>query len=173
MQPSTVRPAARRATATAASATKRDLLGDDRADVIAILYGINDARYTAAPATFNHDDFVRDYRDVLAGLVRRRLRARCHRHRQPAASARRRLRRGHRDGFAGQTRAEFQRYVGTVEIDRARSRHLLRARQRADGRRGRRRPHPRPTTSTPTHAGHAKIAEIFADATHRLTRFLR
>jgi lysophospholipase L1-like esterase len=46
----------------------RDLLGPERADVVAILYGFNDARYIGAPGTFNHDNFVRDYREVLAGL---------------------------------------------------------------------------------------------------------
>ncbi|ODU62548.1 MAG: hypothetical protein ABT13_00810 [Pelagibacterium sp. SCN 68-10] len=46
-----------------------DLLGDDRADGIAILYGYNDARYTADPARFNVAAFARDYRIVLDGLL--------------------------------------------------------------------------------------------------------
>lgn len=48
---------------------ERDLLGAERADVIAILYGFNDARYVGAPETFNLDGFIRDYRDVLTGLL--------------------------------------------------------------------------------------------------------
>jgi lysophospholipase L1-like esterase len=48
---------------------ERDLLGAERADVIAILYGFNDARYIGAPETFNLNGFIRDYRDVLTGLL--------------------------------------------------------------------------------------------------------
>jgi lysophospholipase L1-like esterase len=47
---------------------ERDLLGEARADVLAILYGFNDARYIDAPASFHAEHFVRDYREVLAGL---------------------------------------------------------------------------------------------------------
>ena len=51
---------------------RRDLLGSDRADLVAILYGFNDARYTLAPATLNADGFRRDYlRSVAAACGRR------------------------------------------------------------------------------------------------------
>ena len=45
------------------------LLGNARADALVVLYGYNDARYTAAPETFNLAAFVRDYRAILADLV--------------------------------------------------------------------------------------------------------
>ena len=48
---------------------RRDLLGEDRSDVLAILYGTNDARHTAAPHTLNHEGFVRDFRALLAALT--------------------------------------------------------------------------------------------------------
>jgi lysophospholipase L1-like esterase len=48
---------------------RRDLLGVDRADAVAILYGYNDARYTADPRRFNVTAFIRDYRVVLTGLL--------------------------------------------------------------------------------------------------------
>ncbi|RYE72299.1 MAG: SGNH/GDSL hydrolase family protein, partial [Hyphomicrobiales bacterium] len=54
---------------------ERDLLGPERADVIAILYGTNDARYTAAPQSFGRTGFVRDFREVLGGLLRAGYRA--------------------------------------------------------------------------------------------------
>lgn len=48
---------------------RNDLLGPDRAGCIALLYGYNDARYTADPARFNVVAFVRDYRTVLDALL--------------------------------------------------------------------------------------------------------
>ncbi len=48
---------------------RRDLLGDDRSDFIAILYGTNDARHTGAPLSLNHDGFIRDFRAMLTGLI--------------------------------------------------------------------------------------------------------
>lgn len=92
---------------------RADLLGDDRADGIAILYGYNDARYTADPARFNVAAFVRDYRVVLDGLL--------------AAGAERDglclgsppyppdagLQLGSA-GFTGQSRAGFEAYVDAV-----------------------------------------------------------
>lgn len=49
---------------------RRDLLGEDRSDFIAILYGTNDARHTGAPQSLNHGGFIRDFRAVLEGLLR-------------------------------------------------------------------------------------------------------
>ncbi|MCP8881950.1 SGNH/GDSL hydrolase family protein [Devosia sp. XJ19-1] len=48
---------------------QRDLLGKDRSDLVAILYGCNDARYVAAPATINRNGLVRDYTMVIEGLL--------------------------------------------------------------------------------------------------------
>lgn len=48
---------------------ERDLLGSERGDYLAILYGTNDARHTGAPDAFNLAGFVRDYRALLGGLT--------------------------------------------------------------------------------------------------------
>jgi lysophospholipase L1-like esterase len=89
------------------------LLGDDRSDVIAVLYGFNDARYVGAPDTFNRDGFVRDYSLLLEGLI-------------AAGYAPADICIGSpphlpdagfsvgSDGFAGQTREQFENYVETV-----------------------------------------------------------
>jgi lysophospholipase L1-like esterase len=45
-----------------------DLIDTERTDLVAILYGFNDARYIGAPRTFNLDGFIRDYRDVVGNL---------------------------------------------------------------------------------------------------------
>jgi lysophospholipase L1-like esterase len=94
---------------------ERDLLGETRADLIAILYGSNDARYTAAPATFTHDNFVRDYRAVLAGLFSAGYAADAIVIGSPPHLPDAGFAVGAEDGFAGQSRSEFQRYVGTVK----------------------------------------------------------
>lgn len=91
----------------------RDLLGPQRCDALAILYGFNDARYVGAPATFNHDGFVRDFRAVLAGLLAGGFEpdAIClgsPPHIPDAGFA------VGTPGFAGQRRDDFQRYVATV-----------------------------------------------------------
>jgi lysophospholipase L1-like esterase len=92
-----------------------DLLGPGRTDVVAVLYGFNDARYVAAPATFNHDGFVRDYRDVLGGLLAGgyapdAIVIGSPPHIPDAGFA------VGSEGFAGQSRPDFQRYVRTVEM---------------------------------------------------------
>ena len=46
-----------------------DLLGANRSDRLYILYGANDLRYTAAPATFNLAGFAGDMREVMNGLL--------------------------------------------------------------------------------------------------------
>jgi lysophospholipase L1-like esterase len=93
-----------------------DLLGNGRADVVAILYGFNDARYTAAPATLNHAGFSRDFGALLEGLVaagfgRDAICLGSPPHIPDAGFA---VDAG--NGFGGQTRGEFQRYVRTVEL---------------------------------------------------------
>jgi lysophospholipase L1-like esterase len=94
---------------------ERDLLGENRPDVIAILYGSNDARYTAAPATFTHDNFVRDYREVLSGLFSAGYSADAIVVGSPPHLPDAGFAVGADDGFAGQSRQEFQRYVRAVK----------------------------------------------------------
>ncbi|MCF8486658.1 MAG: hypothetical protein K9G71_15740 [Rhodobacteraceae bacterium] len=45
------------------------LLGSNKSDRAFLLYGSNDLRYTAAPATFNVAGFANDLREVLNGLL--------------------------------------------------------------------------------------------------------
>ena len=147
-----------------------DLLGDDRADVVAILYGFNDARYVLSPSTFGHDNFVRDYREVLAGLFGGGY--------APDAiclgSPPRLPDAGFAvgtEGFAGQSRAEFQRHVRAVEVI-ARDAgtyyapvNEMMAAEGGDALLS-------PDHVHPNDAGHAKIAEAFAGAIVSTDRFL-
>ncbi|HQZ11287.1 MAG TPA: SGNH/GDSL hydrolase family protein [Devosia sp.] len=91
-----------------------DLLGPHRADVIAILYGFNDARYTGAPETFNHDGFVRDYRHILMSLFAAGYEPGAIVLGSPAYLPDIGFSVGS-EGFTGQSRAEFQRHARTVE----------------------------------------------------------
>lgn len=50
------------------SRVERDLLAEP-AEAICILYGYNDARYTAAPQEFNSGFFLQDYRTVIHRLL--------------------------------------------------------------------------------------------------------
>jgi lysophospholipase L1-like esterase len=141
----------------------RDLLGANRADVIAILYGGNDARYTAAPQTFNHDNFARDYREVLAGLMGAGYAPDAIVIGSPPHLPDAGLATGS-EGFTGQSREGYQRYVGTVKaIAREAGTYYAPVNERmsAEGGDGLILPdhvHPNAT-------GHSKIAEIFAAAT--------
>lgn len=45
------------------------LLGANRSARLYVLYGANDLRYTAAPATFNVEGFQTDLREVMNGLI--------------------------------------------------------------------------------------------------------
>jgi lysophospholipase L1-like esterase len=146
-----------------------DLLGDDHADVIAILYGFNDARYVLSPSTFGHENFVRDYREVLVGLFASGYApdAVClgsPPHIPDAGFA------VGTEGFAGQSRVEFQRYVHMVELIArdagtyyAPVNELMGA-HGADALLSLDHVHP-------NDAGHTKIAEAFADATISTDRF--
>lgn len=92
---------------------RQDLLGEDRADCITILYGYNDARYTADPLRFNVTAFERDYRVVIegllgAGVTRNRICLGSPPYPPDAA-----LERGG-PGFTGQTREGFERFVEAV-----------------------------------------------------------
>ncbi len=150
----------------------RELLGPDRADVIAILYGTNDARYTAAPATLNHDGFVRDYRDVLSGLFAAGYAPDAIVLGSPPHLPDAGFAIGAEDGFAGQSRVEFQRYVHTVElIARDAGTYYAPVNERmgmegADALIS-------PDHVHPNESGHMKIAEIFADATPATDRLLK
>jgi lysophospholipase L1-like esterase len=48
---------------------KQALLDEPHRDAILILYGYNDARYTAAPETMNVRNFTRDYARMLEKLI--------------------------------------------------------------------------------------------------------
>lgn len=141
---------------------ERDLLGEERADVIVIAYGFNDARYVGAPETFGHDNFVRDYREVLAGLFDggysgERL-CLCSPPHIPDAGFS-----VGTPGFAGQSRQEFQRYVGTVKALAAEAKSFY---ARLNERMGRESGDAliSPDHVHPNDLGHAKIAEIVAAA---------
>jgi lysophospholipase L1-like esterase len=144
---------------------ERDLLGPERGDVIAILYGFNDARYVGAPKTFHHYNFVRDYRELLAGLFAAGFApdAIClgsPPHIPDAGFA------VGTPGFAGQSRERFQAYADTI---RSLSRDAgtfyapVNERMGAEGGDG--------LISEdhvhPNDRGHAKIAEIVAHATRQ------
>jgi lysophospholipase L1-like esterase len=46
-----------------------DTLGTNKRDMIVILYGLNDMRYTGSPSTFNVSEFENDMREVIDGLL--------------------------------------------------------------------------------------------------------
>jgi lysophospholipase L1-like esterase len=45
------------------------VLGSNKQAAAFVAYGFNDARYTAAPATFNVKQYIRAYREVLNGMI--------------------------------------------------------------------------------------------------------
>ena len=89
------------------------LLGPDRSETLAILYGYNDARYTGAPATLNADAFQRDYAAMISGLLAGGYRPDRIAVGSPAYASDRGLAIGS-EGFTGQSRAGFERYVDAV-----------------------------------------------------------
>jgi lysophospholipase L1-like esterase len=148
-----------------------DLLGSDRADVVAILYGFNDARYMLSPSTFGHDNFVRDYRDVLAGLFGAGYTPDAICLGSPPHIPDVGFSVG-TEGFAGQSRAEFQRYVGTVELIARDAGTYYAPVNEVMGAEG------GDALVSPDHvhpndAGHARIAQAFAGATLSTDRFLK
>lgn len=92
---------------------RQDLLGDERSDVIAILYGTNDARHTGAPDSINCDGFVRDYRLLLSELLAAGFAAADICIGSPVHFPDAGFGIGDAE-FTGQTRAGFERYVTTV-----------------------------------------------------------
>lgn len=141
----------------------RDLLGPDRADLVAILYGLNDARYTAAPATLNRAGFERDYRAVLGGLFDAGYAPETIVLGSPPHLPDAGFTVGAEDGFAGQSRAELDAHVATVRtIARDAGTYYAPVNERMRNEGG---------DSLvlddhvhPNAAGHARIAEIFAAA---------
>lgn len=87
--------------------------GGSKKDFALIAYGFNDARYTAAPSTFNAAAYKNDYREILVGLL-------CDGYRRdqllivgPHYITDIGLKTGS-EGFTGQTRAGFEEYVTTA-----------------------------------------------------------
>lgn len=142
---------------------RRDLLGEDRSDFIAILYGTNDARHTGAPHSLNHDGFTRDFRALLNGLLQAGYRPQDIVVGSPVHIPDTGFAVGDPE-FTGQSREAFEIYVTTVrelahdlgtfyapvnEAMQARGRDALVLPDHV---------HPNPT-------GHAVIADAFAAAT--------
>jgi lysophospholipase L1-like esterase len=143
---------------------RRDRLGEDRGDVVAILYGTNDARYTAAPETFGHDGFVRDYRDLLTGLLGAGYAPDAIVIGSPSHLPDAGFAVGAEDGFAGQDRAANQRYTGLVQsLARAFGCFYAPVNERLAAEGGD--ALILPDHVHPNEAGHARISEIFAAAT--------
>ena len=143
---------------------RADLLGADRADLVAILYGSNDARYTAAPATLNLAGFVRDYRIVLTGLIEAGYRPSDLCLGSPAYLPDAGFAVGAEDGFAGQTRAAFDAHVRAVRSLAHQTGTYYAAVNEAmaeDGAEAL----ILPDHVHPNEAGHAVIASAFASAT--------
>jgi lysophospholipase L1-like esterase len=91
------------------------LLGRERADVIAILYGTNDARYTAGPQSFSLANFVRDFGEILTGLLAAGYAADAIVIGSPPPLPDAGFTVGAEDGFAGQSRVQFGRYADAVK----------------------------------------------------------
>ncbi|MDB5585667.1 MAG: Lysophospholipase L1-like esterase [Devosia sp.] len=89
------------------------LLGPDRADALAILYGYNDARYVGAPESLNAERFRRDYALMLDGLLEGGFEPNLIAIGSPPFPSDRGFAIGS-PGFAGQTRAGFELYVEIV-----------------------------------------------------------
>lgn len=141
---------------------REHLLGDTRADLIAILYGFNDARYTAAPASLNHDGFRRDYIVLVQGLLDAGYDSAAICLGSPPHIPDAGFDVDAENGFAGQSRVEFQRYVRTVELiarDAGTSYAAVNEWMDARGDALVSADHVHPND-----AGHAAIAEAFADA---------
>jgi lysophospholipase L1-like esterase len=143
-----------------------DLLGEEKADALAILYGFNDARQVGSIA-FTHDNFAHDYREVLAGLFAGGFAPSDICIGSPPHIPEAGFAVGS-DGFAGQTRERFQAYVGLVKsIARDAGTFYAPVNERMATEGG-------DALISPDHvhpndAGHLKIAEIFADATQLTT----
>jgi lysophospholipase L1-like esterase len=143
---------------------RRDLLGHDRSDYLAILYGTNDARHTGSPETLNHDGFLRDYRAMLSGLIAEAFAPASICIGSPAHIPDAGFAVGDPE-FAGQDRHAFQAYVGTVrELAREFGTFYAPVNETMQARGGD--ALVLPDHVHPNPAGHAVIADAFAAATH-------
>lgn len=151
---------------------REHLLGEDRSDTIAILYGFNDARYTAAPASFNHDGFRRDYAALVEGLLEAGYAGDAICLGSPPHIPDRGFAVDGENGFAGQSRAEFQRYARTVELIAREAGTYYAPVNEWMGANG-----ADNLVSAdhihPNDVGHAVIAEAFADALPSQDRYLK
>jgi len=141
----------------------RDLLGAERGDLIAILYGTNDARYVGAPLSFGAAGFVRDYRAVLAGLIGAGYQPQAIVIGSPSHLPDAGFAVG-TDGFAGQSRDTYQSFVPLVQalaIEFGCFYAPVNERMAAQGGDAL----ILPDNVHPNAAGHGRIAEIFAEAT--------
>jgi lysophospholipase L1-like esterase len=139
----------------------RVLLEPEQADAVAILYGYNDARYTAALATMNPEGFRRDYETLLRALTDSPYAGRVAIGSPPYIPTR-----GFAvgsAGFTGQTRAGFEAYVDVVR-ELAQNFGVFYApvyetmREHGDGALA------SPDITHPNDAGHAAIAAAFLGA---------
>lgn len=89
------------------------LLGEDRVEAIAILYGYNDARYVAAPDSINPEGFRRDYSQILQGILAGGYDPTSMAIGSPPYIPTAGFDVGS-EGFTGQTRSGFERYVEVV-----------------------------------------------------------
>ena len=89
------------------------LLGAERADAVAILYGYNDARYTGAPESLNAEGFFRDYAVMIEGLLVGGYAAEAIAVGSPPYPSAAGFGVGSA-GFTGQTRAGFEAFVDVV-----------------------------------------------------------
>lgn len=92
----------------------RAALIEARADAIVILYGYNDARYTAAPDAFNVEAFSRQYHEMVAALLGAGYVPGDICIGSPPFIPTMGLNHGS-PGFTGQSRAGFEEYVHAVE----------------------------------------------------------
>lgn len=141
----------------------RDLLGTERGDVVAILYGTNDARYVGAQETFGANGFVRDYRAVLSGLITAGYLPEAIVIGSPSHLPDAGFDVG-TDGFAGQSRDTYQTFVPLVQalaIEFGCFYAPVNERMAAEGGDAL----ILPDKVHPNAAGHGRIAEIFAGAT--------
>lgn len=90
-----------------------DVLGANRKAAVFIAYGFNDARYTAALATFNVAQYQNDYREVLNGLILGGYARGDIYVGSPYSISDSGLATGS-TGFAGQSRAGFEAYVAAA-----------------------------------------------------------
>lgn len=91
------------------------LLGLERGDGLAILYGYNDARYVGSPATLNAEAFRRDYACMIEGLLAGGVDPGLIAIGSPPFPSDAGLGIGS-PGFTGQSRSGFELYVETVRM---------------------------------------------------------